>query len=68
MIRIRLNGKEELIKDGITIMDLLKEIDINPQRITIELNGDIISKSKYSEKIIKEGDKMEIVQFIGGGI
>jgi thiamine biosynthesis protein ThiS len=68
MIKIRLNGKEKSVKNNITVMDLLNDLDINPQRIAIEINGEILSKSKYSEEIIKEGDIMEIVQFVGGGI
>ena len=63
---ICING-EKINKDVIKLSSYLEEIGINPQRIAVELNGEILPKSQYSEAILKDGDTVEIVNFVGGG-
>ena len=49
------------------LLELLKSTNINGNFFAVELNKEVIPKSLYSSKEIKEGDKIEIVHFIGGG-
>ena len=63
---ICING-EKIEKEEIKLSSYLEENKINPQRIAVELNGEILPKSQYSEAIIKDGDTIEIVNFVGGG-
>lgn len=66
-MRLSINGKIEEIEDGINITKLLEIKKIRPEVVTIELNGDIINRARYSETSLKEGDKLEFVYYMGGG-
>lgn len=63
---ICING-EKVEKDEIKLSAYLEENGINPQRIAVELNGEILPKSQYRETVLKDGDIIEIVNFVGGG-
>ena len=67
MAKIQLNGKKLKIKNNLSIKDLLKKYKLNERKIAIEINGMILPKNHYKKKKIKNKDKIEIVQFIGGG-
>ena len=67
MAKIQLNGKKVLIKNKLSVLNLLKKHKLNEKNVAFELNGKIISRQKYKNKIIKNNDKIEIVYFIGGG-
>ena len=64
---IYLNGKKEEAKDKMTIAKLLKEKSIRPEVVTVEVNDNIIDRSKYDETILKDKDKIEFVYYMGGG-
>ena len=66
-IKIQLNGKKYQIKVGCNLKDLLKVLKKNNNKVAIELNGEIADKKKYNKIFLKKNDKIEIVQFIGGG-
>ena len=61
------NGEERAIGDGKTIADLLAELKLGGRRIAVELNLDIIPAAEYGSRRVREGDRIEIVQFVGGG-
>ncbi|MGN1432740.1 MAG: sulfur carrier protein ThiS [Ruminococcus sp.] len=63
---ICING-EKIEKAEILLTAYLEENGINPQRIAVELNGEILPKSQYADTAIKDGDVVEIVNFVGGG-
>ena len=67
MAKIQLNGKQLKIRMNLSIKDLLKKHRLNQEKIAIELNGTILPIQKYKKTKIKNNDKIEIVQFIGGG-
>ncbi len=67
MAKIQLNGKKITVKSKSTIYELLKRFKLNNKKVAIEHNGIIISKIYYKKKYLKNNDKLEIVQFIGGG-
>jgi len=66
MMKIRLNGQEYDTK-ATTVSELLKELDIHPGRVAVEVNLQIIKKTEYDSFILKEGDTVEVVHFVGGG-
>ena len=66
-INIYINGKSKNIKDEQSVLSLLQLLNLNKNNIAVEINREIISKSDYNIYIIKENDKIEIVNFIGGG-
>ena len=65
--KIQLNGDPYDIKDGTNLNELLNKLKIQKNKVAIEVNGEIVEKNKYPNLILNKGDKVEIVQFIGGG-
>lgn len=63
---IKLNGKEKEYSD-ISISELLEAEGYGSLRVAVELNGEIIRKNTFSEIILKAGDVVEVVSFVGGG-
>lgn len=63
---IKING-ENLNTDRKPLVEYLMENNYNQQRIAVEVNGNIVPKSKYDEVILSSGDIVEIVSFVGGG-
>ena len=66
-IKIRLNGKVKSIQENTKLMNLIKILKISIKKVAIELNQEIIDKKKLDKIVLKKGDKIEIVHFIGGG-
>jgi thiamine biosynthesis protein ThiS len=67
MITITVNGEQRPAKPGSTVVDLLHEIGLDPGRVAIERNLEILSRSNWQKTTIQAGDRYEIVQFVGGG-
>ena len=67
MAKIQLNGKKIKIQRNLSIKGLIKKYRLKENKIAIELNGTILPKDHYKNKKVKNNDKIEIVQFIGGG-
>lgn len=66
MSEIKLNGEGYLFK-GANIMDLLDEVDLESEKVAIELNRVIIAREDFSNTNLKSGDAIELVEFVGGG-
>jgi thiamine biosynthesis protein ThiS len=67
-MQIILNGEKKDVPDDLTIIGLLKHLKIQPQRVAVELNLDIVKKDRYAATKIKNGDRLEVVSFMGGGV
>ena len=66
-MEITLNGEKFALETGSNIVNLIDKLDLNTDKLAIERNLEIVPKSKFAMTIIEEGDKLEIVHFIGGG-
>ena len=66
-IKIKINGKFNIIDDKIKLSTLLKNFKIPLRKVAIELNKEIVDKKKLDKIFLKKNDKIEIVHFIGGG-
>jgi thiamine biosynthesis protein ThiS len=66
-VKIRLNGDPFEIASPLSISALLADLKIDPRRVAVEHNLDIIKRARYDTTIINEGDEVEIVNFVGGG-
>ena len=66
-IKITVNGKQITINLKYSLKNLLDNLKLPIKKIAIELNREIINKKRISKIILKSGDKIEIVNFIGGG-
>ncbi len=67
LIKITLNGKEQQVKKGLNVSDLLLKWKIRPELVTVEVNETILQKLDYETTDIKEGDVVEFVFYMGGG-
>lgn len=64
---ITINGQKTELLSPVSVADYLEQNQYRPNRIAVELNGEILPKSHYSDTMLKDGDNMEIVSFVGGG-
>ena len=67
MISFTVNGEERAAKPGSTVTDLLQEMGLDPGRVAIERNLEILSRPQWQKTSVQPGDRYEIVQFVGGG-
>lgn len=65
---IIVNGKEINLTEDTTVAEYLEQNQYQVKRIAVELNGDILPKYSYSDTMLKDGDRLEVVTFVGGGI
>ncbi len=66
-MKLTLNGKELDIADGLTVSELLVEQQVKtPEMVSVELNGQILKRSKF-DTVLKDGDKVEFLFFAAGG-
>ena len=63
---VKVNG-EMMDMDGKTVAELLEAVDAGSQRVAVELNMDIVPRASYGETVLKDGDSVEVVRFVGGG-
>lgn len=68
-MKIKVNGKDEEINgiESITVIDLLTKRDVNPEMVSVEVNDKILSKEEFATILLKEGDRVEFLYFMGGG-
>jgi thiazole synthase len=66
-LSITLNGEPRQVRPGISIADLAAEIGLNPSKVAVERNLEIVPRSTLADVLIAEGDQIEIVHFVGGG-
>ena len=67
-MKIIVNGNETEIKDSIAVTDLLVEQNVKmPEMVSVELNGEFLRREVFESTIIKDGDKVEFLYFMGGG-
>ena len=61
------NGKQIALEHEVSVSELLSQQDYDPQHVAVERNGNIVPRSAYGSEKLCEGDKIEIVCFVGGG-
>ena len=66
-IKIKINGKITKVKNSMKLSSFLKNLKIPIKKVAIELNQEILDKTKLNRINLKKNDKIEIVHFIGGG-
>jgi sulfur carrier protein len=66
-MQIQLNGEKHELADAGTLEELVRELSLTPQRVAIELNRTVVRRDQWAQTILNEGDRVEIVHFVGGG-
>jgi thiamine biosynthesis protein ThiS len=66
-VTIKLNGEPYELAGPVTVGTLLARLDIDPRRVAVERNLDIVKRDAFVSTPVEEGDEIEIVNFVGGG-
>jgi len=66
-IEVIVNGDAHQVSHGARVTDLIKQLELAPERLAIELNLSILPRAKWAETELRLGDRLEIVHFVGGG-
>ena len=66
-VSVTINGEEQSLVEVLSLADLLLTLDIRKGKVAIERNLEIVPRSLYAQTMVEEGDRLEIVHFIGGG-
>ncbi|HEY3283174.1 MAG TPA: sulfur carrier protein ThiS [Armatimonadota bacterium] len=67
MITLTLNGELRSLPQQQTVLDFLSERDLQPRFVVVEHNGSVLSRDRFGEVLLSEGDVVEIVHMMGGG-
>ena len=62
-----INGEETELADGVFVKDMVEKLGLKPERLAVEVNRKIVRKAEWGSTSLSEGDKVEIVHFVGGG-
>ena len=66
-ISVRLNGKQRDVEADLTVRSLLESLQLHSGLVVVEVNREIVSRDRYDEVGLSEGDAIELVHFVGGG-
>jgi|SRR5271169_6116328 len=71
-MKLHINGEEGTFAatpegGAFTLAALVESLDMKPDRVAVELNRDIVPRDRWPQTILKDGDRLEIVHFVGGG-
>ena len=66
-LSISVNGEHRRVRKGMTIADLARELGLDPDKVAVERNLEVVPRSTLAEVAIEDGDDFEIVTFVGGG-
>jgi thiamine biosynthesis protein ThiS len=62
-----INGERREFAENIPLTELVEQLGMKPERLAVELNGDIVPRCVWAETILHDSDRLEIVHFVGGG-
>ena len=62
-----MNGETRTVREGATVMSLLEALSLPGSRVAVERNREIVRKSDFAATVLGDGDRIEIVTFVGGG-
>ena len=64
---IRVNGEHRRVPGGVTVAEMVNGLGLDPARVAVERNLEIVPRSSFGEVCVEDGDDYEIVHFVGGG-
>jgi thiamine biosynthesis protein ThiS len=67
-MKLQLNGEQRDFADGLNLAALVEHLGMKPDRVAVELNLEIVPRANWQGTSLKDGDKLEIVHFVGGGM
>ena len=67
-MHIQVNGESRQVREEINVTGLLQDLQLNVERVAVEINLEILDRRDFDARILEEGDRIEIMSFIGGGV
>ncbi len=67
-MKLQINGEKRELAEGLTLAALLEQLGMKADRVAVELNREIVRRERWAQTHLSEGDRLEIVQFVGGGL
>jgi sulfur carrier protein len=67
-MKIQLNGQEREVEAPLSLSQLVQQLNMKKDRVAVELNRDIVPREEWPQTLLSEGDRLEIVHFVGGGL
>ena len=67
LLKLRINGENREVVESLSLKELVKQLDLTPERIAIELNQNVVRRADWPSTVLRENDQIEIVHFVGGG-
>lgn len=64
---VTVNGEHRRVREGMSLAELALELGLEPTRVAVELNAEVVPRSTHAQVRIEDGDDIEIVTFVGGG-
>ncbi len=66
-MHVIINGQQKDFAPGTTVAELLRQLDLEPIRVAVEINKELVTRSTFDSAQIHDGDQIEVVTFVGGG-
>jgi thiamine biosynthesis protein ThiS len=66
-LTVVINGNQRELAEGTAVVDLIAFLDLRPDRVAVEVNGRIVKRADWAGTALNDGDRIEVVQFVGGG-
>ncbi len=66
-MQIKINGSTKQIRAGLSVAELIEELEMTPEQVAVELNERLVARSKRAETKLADGDELELVTLVGGG-
>ena len=66
-MKITCNGEIKEIPQGITLVSFIRDLELNPDTVVAECDGRIIKRDEFDTLMLSEGNKLELIRFVGGG-
>jgi thiamine biosynthesis protein ThiS len=66
-VTLVVNGEPRDVADALSVADLLRTLDVRAGRVAVEVNEEVVPRGAFAERRLASGDRVEIVNFVGGG-
>ena len=67
MIEITVNGQVVSIERSMSVEEVLDTVEVPPNYLAVEINGEVVPREAYGERVVQPGDELELVTLVGGG-
>ena len=66
-MQVEVNGQPRELDDGATVALLLEELEVAQPHVAVELNFEVVPRTRHAETVLRDGDRLEVVTLVGGG-